>query len=116
MKKIFLISALFLGTLLTNAQEIGPRVEPSNNEALKVTFFHDNGNTMHEGEYVNGKSEGLWSSYDEQGRLKAKGEYTNGKKTGKWLFVTQNEKKEVLYMNNSIVDIKKLKTETLVSN
>ena len=116
MKTIYAIAALFSATFFANAQEVETKIEQINNNTQKVTFFHDNGNIMHQGDYVNGKSDGAWKSYNEDGVLTATGNYSEGKKSGKWIFVANNQTKEVLYSNNIIVNVKIVSKEALVSN
>lgn len=41
----------------------------------KWTGWHDNGTKSYEGNYINGKKEGVWSWYDETGKLTSKQNY-----------------------------------------
>ena len=53
--------------------------------------YHENGQLMHKGNYKNGKAEGAWVSYYEtdqlmwKGQLYYKGNYKNGKEEGAWV-------------------------------
>tara|TARA_R110000744_G_scaffold356457_1_gene463214 strand:+ start:185 stop:670 length:486 start_codon:yes stop_codon:yes gene_type:complete len=55
--------------------------------------YHDNGNLHFKGKYKDGKKEGLWVSYHDNGQLTGKGNYKNDKKDGDW----------VLYYNNGLL-------------
>ncbi|HQO86279.1 MAG TPA: hypothetical protein PKX84_01370 [Bacteroidia bacterium] len=46
------------------------------------TFYYHNGNKSSEGNFVNGKPEGLWKSYFENGKLKSEGSRHNNKPEG----------------------------------
>ena len=61
---------------------------------------------MHEGNYIDGKSNGLWKSYDENGNLIAEGSFKDGKKEGLWNFYKGEEVSSVSYNTNSIAEIK----------
>ena len=47
--------------------------------------YHENGQLMHKGNYKNGKKEGAWVSYFMNGQLYYKGNYKNGKEEGAWV-------------------------------
>ena len=47
--------------------------------------YHENGQLWMKGEY-NGLQEGLWVSYWENGQLYSRGHYKNGRKYGQWVF------------------------------
>lgn len=47
-----------------------------------------------QGEYIEGKKNGMWVEYEQPGLLLSKGNYTNGKKTGPW--IQSREQGEVL--------------------
>ena len=53
-------------------------------------FYHQNGQLWYEGNYKNGKEEGAFISYSEYGQLSSKGNYKNGKREGYW-FTLSNE-------------------------
>ena len=48
-----------------------------------VSYF-ENGQLWDKGDYKNGKEEGPWVAYYDNGQLYLKGEYKNGKKEGPW--------------------------------
>ena len=47
--------------------------------------YHDDGGLHHKGIYNDGKREGLWIMYWYTGQLNAKGHYKDGKKEGPWV-------------------------------
>ena len=53
-------------------------------------FYHQNGQLWYEGNYKNGKEEGAFISYSEYGQLSSKGNYKNGKKEGDWVSYNEN--------------------------
>ena len=63
------------------------------------TFYYQNGNKSSEGNFVNGKPEGLWKSYFENGKLKSEGNRHNNKPDGLWKFYNENGKiaSELIY-------------------
>ena len=48
--------------------------------------YHDNGELSSKGEYKNGKREGSWISWWFNGQLDSKGDYKNGKREGSWIW------------------------------
>jgi antitoxin component YwqK of YwqJK toxin-antitoxin module len=115
---IILAAVLFSGIIF--AQEVKPVLEPFGKK-LKATYFFENGQVQQEGFFQNGKLEGTWVSYDEQGNKTSSGEYKKGVKTGKWFFWTQNNENaftnlnEVDYSNNRIASVKNWKREAIVN-
>jgi len=49
----------------------------------KIKDYHNNGKLEFEGEYLNGKRNGLGKEYNYDGKLQFEGIYLNGKKNGK---------------------------------
>ena len=92
--KNVLIAGIMLVTSLTFAQEVKPKYEIIGQE-VKATFFYDNGQIKQEGNYLNGKPNGKWISFNEDGSKQAIGEYNNGVKTGKWFFWSEATLNEV---------------------
>ena len=68
------------------------QVEGQNQGSLKngkqegywVTY-HDNGQLLNKGDYKNGSQEGSWVSYHDNGQLMYKGDYKNGRLDGSWM-------------------------------
>ena len=52
--------------------------------------YWDNGQLSYKGEYKNGKREGSWISYWDNGQLKSKGNWKNGKTEGSWISYYDN--------------------------
>ena len=116
MKALMKIFGLFLVTTFGFAQDVEPTAIEIAPNTLKVTFYHSNGKVIHQGNYVNGKSDGLWKSYDEVGNLVSEGSFEQGKKTGLWNFYTTKSLSAVVYNENAVADVKKFNTNTLAEN
>ena len=52
--------------------------------------YYDNGQLSYKGNYENGKEEGEWIAYYDNGQLDSKGNYKNGKKEGEWIAYWDN--------------------------
>lgn len=115
-KYIILMAILFTGTIF--AQESKPVLELFGKK-IRATYFFENGNIQQQGFFENGKLEGVWVAYDEQGNKTSMGEYSKGIKTGKWFFWSQENEGivsnlyEVDYSSNKIAGIKNWKQNTL---
>lgn len=72
-----------------------------------VTYYHANGKTFHEANYINGKLNGVRKVFHESGELKEQGKFTNGKREGVWKTFYKNGKIETRgkYRNNEKVGI-----------
>ena len=55
-------------------------------DCVWTTFQHENGVVASEGCFVDGRPEGIWSSYSDQGVLLSEGERRNHQPHGKWSF------------------------------
>lgn len=113
MKNLFIFCGLFLATTFSFAQEKEPVGEQISENTIKVTYYHSNGKVMHQGNYVDGKSNGLWKSYDEVGNLVSEGSFEQGKKTGLWNFYSTKALSAVVYTDNAVADVKKFNTNAL---
>ena len=113
--KNVLIAGIMLVTSLTFAQEVKPKYEIIGQE-VKATFFYDNGQIKQEGNYLNGKPNGKWVSFNEDGSKQTIGEYNNGVKTGKWFFWSESSLNEVDFSDSRIAEVKKWSNETLAKN
>lgn len=119
MKKCIILAALLFSGMMF-AQEAKPVLEPFGKK-VKATYFYENGQVQQEGFFENGKLEGTWVSYNEQGEKISLGEYKDGLKTGKWFFWSQNgdngftNLSEVDYSENRIASVKNWKQDTLVN-
>jgi len=56
----------------------------SNADNYKVTNFYLNGKIMEIGEFTNGKMNGTWVSFNENGAKTGEAVYNQGKKQGEW--------------------------------
>lgn len=111
-KYIILIAILFTG--IAFAQDNGPKLEAVG-ELVKTTYYFENGKVQQEGFFKNGKLEGTWTSFDENGNKMSVATYTNGEKTGKWLFWNGNKLNEVEYSNSRVASVKTWKQDALVT-
>jgi antitoxin component YwqK of YwqJK toxin-antitoxin module len=48
--------------------------------------YHENGTVASEGQYVDGKEDGLWRDFHPDGRAAAEGRYREGQEVGVWRF------------------------------
>jgi antitoxin component YwqK of YwqJK toxin-antitoxin module len=98
------------------AQETEAVGEQISENTVKVTYYHSNGKVMHQGNYIDGKADGLWKSFDETGNLVSEGSFEQGKKAGLWNFYTTKALNAVVYSNNAVADVKKFSTNALAGN
>ena len=52
--------------------------------------YHDNGQLSFKVDYINGKQEGSWVSYYKNGQLSRKGKFKDGKQEGYWVSFWEN--------------------------
>ena len=64
--------------------------------------YHDNGQLRSKGDFKNGKKEGSWETYHDNGQLEGTGTYRNDRKEGAWKFYHDNGQLEGTgtYKNN----------------
>jgi antitoxin component YwqK of YwqJK toxin-antitoxin module len=65
------------------------RVEDGKKEG-KWVGYHDDGDLRYRGNYKNGKEEGEWVYYHDNGDLRYRGNYKNGKGDGEWVYYHEN--------------------------
>jgi hypothetical protein len=58
-----------------------------------VYTFHDNGQILSKGNYMNGKKNGYWINLYDDGKKQSEGNYMNDEKDGEWNYWYQNGKK-----------------------
>ncbi len=65
---------------------------------------HDNGTKSVEGEFVNGKQQGIWTFYHENGKLFRTGKYVDGRADGQWAIWRDDGSKwsEQVYTNGQL--------------
>lgn len=113
MKKSFFVLFVFIISLSSFAQK--ERVLKLNEETnlIEVTYYHDNGVISQMGTYtLDGKLQGEWLSFDNEGNKTVLANYDNGKKVGKWYYWTKDSVKEVDYNTNVIANLR----ETDINN
>ncbi|MCE2613800.1 nicotinic acid mononucleotide adenyltransferase [Flavobacteriaceae bacterium D16] len=114
--KIVTTLIVFLFVSLIYAQEVKPIFEQQG-DMVKAIYFHDNGVVAQTGFYEDGKPEGEWKMYNNEGKKIALGQFTSGKKTGKWFFWEGEGLREVDYTDNKIANvIKWTDSESVVLN
>jgi len=69
----------------------------------RFAAYDESGSVKSEGEYVDGKEEGVWRDYHPNGTLAAEGRYEAGKEEGPWRFFDKDgrEEKTVIYYRGS---------------
>lgn len=103
----------------THAQEKNETKLEKKGDLTLVTYYHNNGEIQQKGAFnSDGKLQGEWTSYDDNGKKVAIGTYDNNRKVGKWFFWDGDSLKEVDYIDSKIVSVNKWdnKTEVVVSN
>ena len=113
MKKLLILGALIFSGF-TFAQAVKPVLEQEGN-LVKATYYYNNGQIQQQGYFKDGKLEGKWVAYDQQGNKASMGEYTNGQKTGKWFFWNDKALSEVDYSDSRIASVKAWKQDALVN-
>ncbi|MGY5352755.1 toxin-antitoxin system YwqK family antitoxin [Wenyingzhuangia sp. IMCC45533] len=90
MKATLLILSLFVGLVTFGQDKSNIQVEKQG-DLYKVTLLHENGMVAQTG-YVSAdkKLQGMWTSYDVNGKKKAIGNYVDGQKTGSWFHFNRN--------------------------
>jgi antitoxin component YwqK of YwqJK toxin-antitoxin module len=103
MKKLLILIVALICSAALFSQEVKENVYEVENNLIKVTMFHDNGQISQTGFYtLDGKLQGNWYSYDVEGNKLATANYENGKKVGKWTFWEKGVLREVDYTKNKI--------------
>lgn len=84
---------------------------------IDVVYYHDNGVISQTGSYTkDGKLQGDWLSYDNNGKKIVSAQYENGKKVGKWFYWTGETLKEVDYTKNTIVQVNEWSSKSSVAS
>ncbi len=119
MKNIISLLAIVLITSVTLAQENKTNTYFLDGDVIEATIYHDNGIVAQTGYYTKeNKLTGEWVSYDINGNKTAVAEYNNGEKVGTWYFFTNNDIKEVSYMDarlSKVVTWKSSDTQVVVN-
>jgi len=105
MKQYIYLLFFSIGLFSVAQTEQGPKLEVRGDMVL-ATYFHDNGTIHQQGFFSkDGNLNGLWTSYDPQGKKVSQGYYSNGIKTGQWLFWTEDTLKEVDFVDSKIINV-----------
>ncbi|WP_196894976.1 toxin-antitoxin system YwqK family antitoxin [Aureivirga marina] len=113
MKKVLFTISVLIGLGLS-AQTKEPTYE-KNEDLVKVTYYHDNGEVREQGFFKDKRLHGTWVKYNSNGEKVTLGNYYNGKKVGKWLFWQDDVLKEVNYDNNQVASVSKWKEASKVA-
>lgn len=105
MRKFVILAGLMISGLV-QAQALEPQFEVVGNR-VQITYFYDNGRVQQQGFYKDGKLDGVWTSYDEQGNKLAMGNYAQGQKVGEWSFWNAAQLSRVRYSDNQIAYVSK---------
>ena len=106
MKKSVLFLFAFLITVLSFAQQKRDLKLNKDTNLIEVVYYHDNGVVSQTGTYtLDGKLQGVWLSFDTEGKKIVSANYDNGKKVGKWFYWNNGSLKEVDYSDNAIAGV-----------
>jgi antitoxin component YwqK of YwqJK toxin-antitoxin module len=101
MKKSILLLFAFLITVVSFGQQKRELKHNKETNLIEVVYYHDNGVVSQTGSYTtDGKLQGVWLSYDTEGKKIVSANYDNGKKVGKWIHWIDGKPKEVDYSKN----------------
>ena len=97
MKKLFFVFA-FLITVVYFAQQKRDLKLNKDTNLIDVVYYHDNGVVSQTGSYTtDGKLQGVWLSFNAEGKKTVSANYDNGKKVGKWIHWINGVPKEIDY-------------------
>jgi len=101
MKKSILLLLALLFSVVSFAQQKRELKHNKETDLIEVVYYHDNGVVSQTGYYTtDGKLQGVWLSYDREGKKIVSANYDNGKKVGKWIHWIDGKPKEVDYSKN----------------
>lgn len=105
MKKIAIILVM-LCVSFTYAQKERSLKFNKDTNLIEVVYYHDNGEISQTGAYtVDGKLQGDWFSYCNEGNKLMSAKYDAGKKVGKWFYWDNDSLKEVDYEQGAIASV-----------
>ena len=100
MKKLLFVFAFLITVVSFGQKERNLKLNKDTN-LIDVVYYHDNGAVSQTGSYTaDGKLQGVWLSFNTEGKKTVSANYDNGKKVGKWIYWIDGVKKEVNYENN----------------
>lgn len=101
MKKYITILAALLISASVFAQKERTLTLNKETNLIEVVYYHDNGEISQTGSYTaDGKLQGQWLSFNEDGEKIVTAYYKEGKKVGKWIYLIDGKLKEVDYSKN----------------
>lgn len=99
------LAILFI-TSMALAQENKKNTYFLDGNVIEATVYHENGMVAQTGYFTKeNKLTGEWVSYDLNGNKTAVAQYNNGEKVGTWYFFTNNDIKEVSYMDARVAKV-----------
>ncbi|WP_179009164.1 toxin-antitoxin system YwqK family antitoxin [Winogradskyella forsetii] len=105
MKKIAILLIMLSVTFTYAQKERNLKLNKETN-LIEVVYYHDNGEISQTGTYtLDGKLQGDWFSYSNEGNKLASAKYDNGEKVGKWFYWSEGSLKEVDYSNNAVASV-----------
>ncbi|MGV3611649.1 MAG: hypothetical protein ACO1N0_11905 [Fluviicola sp.] len=87
--------------------------EPTQGKSIRVVNYYPNGSKMNEGLLVNGKPEGLWLWYHNDGLLYQAGKYLNGMREGRWM---QGDLSKVRFTGETCLDPTSKQYQEIIEN
>ena len=93
---LFLVSSINAREVSQLEERDGVMYEPNKEEPFtgKLIIYYENGQKKGEGNYKEGKQDGLWTWWDENGKKKREGNYKEGKLDGLWTHWYENGQKK----------------------
>ena len=100
MKKLLFVFAFLITVVSFGQKERNLKLNKDTN-LIDVVYYHDNGAVSQTGSYTaDGKLQGVWLSFNTEGKKTVSANYDNGTKVGKWIYWIDGTKKVVNYENN----------------
>jgi antitoxin component YwqK of YwqJK toxin-antitoxin module len=105
MKNLLVIAAVLLMFMGLNAQGTSASVDKEVvlekiDKNTEMAFIYQNTFLIEKGLLVNGKREGVWQSFTENGSLAAEASFSKGLKNGVWNIYEEADLKYVLHYQN----------------
>jgi antitoxin component YwqK of YwqJK toxin-antitoxin module len=112
--KLFTLALLFASTSLL-AQDQGykreyypggqlSRISWAAGDEVRFVRYHENGQVMEKGAYVEGRPNGRWSQYDTSGERTCTARFDHGRRSGTWKLRTMDGiTHHLVYKDNKLV-------------
>lgn len=97
---------LFCITAFSQEQKVD--YQKINNELIKATYYFADNSSIVEREGFfnkNGKLQGMWTSYNNEGNKTTIAYYDKGKKVGVWTYFKDDKIKFVTYKDNKLIGV-----------